>query len=248
MGKMHTEIENFYVSYSDMVTLLLIFFVWLSSISDFDPVKYIEATTSIKNELSGGHPPKDVTGKLKVSNAIKEIELQEKKLEEMKKKINTFIAENHLENDITVSYKKGQLELNLGESVLFDLGSADLKPAASPILHKIASLLDQNDSLISVEGHTDNLPINTGQFPSNWELSAERACSVTRFLIRADVEPERFTVIGRSEFSPLLPNTTPQNKAKNRRVKILLKVDVDKIVKKDKSNSEAQSSETPNKE
>ena len=106
--------------------------------------------------------------------------------------------------------------------VLFDTGEARLKSPAIPILRDIAKLLSElSDNFISVEGHTDNVPIHTEQFPSNLELSTARAISVARFLIdEGKIGAENVSVVGYSENVPVVPNDTPENRMKNRRVEI----------------------------
>lgn len=218
---MHTEIENFYISYSDMITLLLIFFVWLFSMATLDANKFAESASAVQDEMT-----KSPTSKLQ------EIENQQEKLKEMNETIKGFIEQSNLKDQISLKFDKGQLELNLGESVLFEPGQATLKPQATGIMRKISGLLKKNDSIIQIEGHTDNVPINTSAFPSNWELSAARAAVVARTFERDNVPSPRMTVIGKGEHHPLVPNNSALNRAKNRRVSILLKVDSEKILKK----------------
>ena len=221
MAKMHTEVENFYISYSDMVTLLFIFFVWLFSMSTLDANKFAENASAVQDEMSKS-----------TSSKLQEIEKQQEKLKEMNETIKAYIEQAKLKDEISLKFNKGELELNLGESVLFEPGQAILKPQASGIMRKISDLLKKNDSLIQIEGHTDNIPINTKSFPSNWELSAARAAVVARIMENDNVPASRMTVIGKGEHHPLAPNSSSSNRAKNRRVSILLKVDSEKILKK----------------
>jgi chemotaxis protein MotB len=111
--------------------------------------------------------------------------------------------------------------------VLFDTGEDELKPAAGPILTDVAGLLSElSDSFISIQGHTDNVPIRTARFRSNLELSAARALSVARFLVdKGGIDPNNVSVVGYSENLPIVLNDSPENRAKNRRVEIhVLKV------------------------
>lgn len=105
--------------------------------------------------------------------------------------------------------------------ILFDLGKAELKPEAKELLDKIVPVLKENYLYsVWVEGHTDNLPIYTEKFPSNWELSAARAVNVVKYLERRGLEKERLFAVGYGEYRPLLPNDTPEHRAFNRRVEI----------------------------
>ncbi len=222
---LNVEVENFYVSYSDMVTLLLIFFVYLFSISEIDPVKLMAAMNSVKQEMTGAQS---------VDQMVQKLEIEQKKLQQMKQDIQKFITENGLEEKVTVSYQDGQLDLNMGDAVLFPLGSADLKPEALEILKKLSGMFITSDTKIVVEGHTDDIPIK-GAFPSNWELSSARASSVVRFMESTGVASNRFLVIGFNRHSPLVPNDSPEHRARNRRVKITLKPDVQKILEQTKA-------------
>ena len=220
---MKTEVENFYISYSDMVTLLLIFFVYLFSLSEINPVKFLEAQASIQNEMKT--PPN--------SEALKQIDIEKEKLQEMGQKIQKFIEDNHLEGKVSVvyDYKDSKLDLNLGDTVLFELGKANLKPDAQDILAKLAGYFKDSTSKIIVEGHTDNIPIHTVQFPSNWELSAARGASVVHFIEDQNIDSSRFLVMGYNQYLPLVPNNSEENRAKNRRVKISLQPDIPRLLK-----------------
>jgi len=108
-------------------------------------------------------------------------------------------------------------------SVLFDLGSATLRPEALGMLDAVGMALKNTTHYIRVEGHADNLPINTVQFPSNWELSASRSIAVTRYLIgKHGADPRRLASLGYGEFRPLYPNDSDENRARNRRVDIVV--------------------------
>lgn len=113
--------------------------------------------------------------------------------------------------------------ISLQNSVLFDSGSADIRPDAIPILIEVAQALRQVDNNVLVEGYTDNVPIRTAQFPSNWELSASRATNVLRFLVEGNnLDPDRFAAVGYGEYRNIYPNDTEANRQKNRRVDIVI--------------------------
>lgn len=224
--KFKVEVENFYVSYSDMITLLLIFFVYLFSISEIDPVKMMQAVNSVRNEMV-----KETTSTSVSAQMVKKLELEQQKLKEMKKEIQKFIDQNNLKESVSVQYQDGQLDLNLGDAVLFELGRADLKPAAITVLKRLGDLFIKSDSKIVVEGHTDDIPIKSPVFPSNWELSSARASSVVRFMESLGIASSRFTVIGYNQFNAVAPNNSEANRVKNRRVKLTLKPDTEKLLK-----------------
>jgi chemotaxis protein MotB len=127
-------------------------------------------------------------------------------------------------DDISVGIDKDQsIKISASDSLFFDLGKADIKPEAIKFLRNFAEVVKKTKSNIRIEGHTDSFLIHSPTFPTNWELSAIRAVNIARFLIEeAGIEPERFTVVGNSLYKPAVPNTTLENKAKNRRVEIFI--------------------------
>jgi chemotaxis protein MotB len=108
------------------------------------------------------------------------------------------------------------------DKVLFDLGSADLRPQGARVLDAIGPSLAKVGNTLSVEGHTDNIPISGGAFPSNWELSTERATTVLRYLLSKRVSPRRVSAAGYADQRPLVGNDTPAHRARNRRVAIVV--------------------------
>ncbi len=201
----------FFVSLSDLVMLLLIFFIYLYSISTIDAEKFAQTAEALS---SNPKTTKDI---------VKEIVEKQKEVTKMSTEIQTYLKEQELENVVSVQLINQELVLNLGDSLLFDVGSAELKPKAQEVLRNIGKkfLTSKND--IIVEGYTDDVPINTFQFPSNWELSSARASSVVRYLMTMGIEGARFTAVGYDQYYPVKPNNSAENRAKNRRVKITLK-------------------------
>lgn len=137
-----------------------------------------------------------------------------------------------LVRNLTEEVKKGQLQVRqykdmltveVAEQLFFDSGKAALKDSGKEVLKKVAEALKgYEDKVIRVVGHTDNVPIATAQFPSNWELSAARATTVVRFLQGAGIPPDRMTASGRGEYSPIAPNDDADGRRKNRRIEITL--------------------------
>ncbi len=126
--------------------------------------------------------------------------------------------------DITISELQGKLTLSILDRILFDSGQAVIKPEGQEILRKLAAVLDQfPNRQIHVTGHTDNVPIHTTLFPSNWELSAARALAAVRFLVEAaGVNPTRLAAVANGEFQPVADNASPEGRAKNRRIAIVV--------------------------
>jgi chemotaxis protein MotB len=129
--------------------------------------------------------------------------------------------------DVTISQLQGKLTVNILDRVMFDSGEAELKPAGAAVLRKVAAVLAQHPNIkVHVIGHTDNVPIKAAarsRFPSNWELSTTRATAAVRFLTElAGVDPRRLGALGYGEFRPVADNTTPEGRARNRRIAIVI--------------------------
>jgi len=112
--------------------------------------------------------------------------------------------------------------VTFADAVLFGSGSADLKPEIAGVLEKVAKLLSTTPGKFTVEGHTDNVPISSSKYASNWELSTARAASMVHFFIDKGLDPSKFAVAGYAEFRPLDTNATEEGRAKNRRVELVI--------------------------
>ncbi|HID10828.1 MAG TPA: flagellar motor protein [Candidatus Latescibacteria bacterium] len=196
--------EDWQLSYGDMVTLLLTFFVVVVAMSQVNLGVLEEIGASMRQAIRGG-------------------ELRPRySLSELVEDVKRMIEEEELQGQVDVGITPQGIAINLKGAVLFDLGSAELKPQAFPLLTKLAGKLKALPYRVSVEGHTDDLPIHTQRFPSNWELSAARAASVVRFFIQQGIPKERLQAVGLADTQPRAPNTSPEDRAKNRRVVIQL--------------------------
>jgi len=205
------------VTYGDMMSLLLTFFVLLISFSTVHKDEFERAIASLKGAL--GVLPLEMS----LIDFRQQIPRQQaQRFEDVAAKIAEYIRVQGRGEDIDVKRTKEGLKLTMQNPVLFDTGEESLKPAAIPILQDIAGLLSElQDSFISVEGHTDNVPIRTERFPSNLELSAARAISVARFLIdRGGIDYKDVSVRGYGENMPIAPNDSVENRQSNRRVEI----------------------------
>lgn len=145
-----------------------------------------------------------------------------KENEELAEKIEETIAEQNLEGDIDVDFTSQYVELTLNGALLFDSGKANLKDEAYPLMEKVGVILQKYaESVIEVEGHTDNVPINTAKFANNNELSSARALSVFDYLVeKTNLNPALIKHSGRGEYVPVADNATSEGRAKNRRVEI----------------------------
>jgi chemotaxis protein MotB len=143
-------------------------------------------------------------------------------INEISKQLNTALSDLIANKDVIIKQGEDWLELEMKSNVLFYSGEARLETAAVPIIGKIAEILSRSANPIQVEGFTDNNPINTPRFPSNWELSAARAASVVHLLDQYGLDPSRMTAIGYGEFKAIADNATEEGRQKNRRVVLVV--------------------------
>jgi chemotaxis protein MotB len=238
----HENHERWLVSYADFITLLFAFFVVMYAISSVNEGKYKVLSNSLTNAFKnttaqpGGQPIAVIQGApplppkpiAKLDRLPEEKRLDEKKVAQRQKMKN--IAGDIMEalQPLVAQGKVRLLETSRGvtieinDSILFPAGQARLQTTSISAMLAIAQVLAASDFPITIEGHTDNVPIATVQFPSNWELSAMRATTVLRLFNDGGVGAERLTAIGYGETRPVETNTTIEGRARNRRVSILI--------------------------
>ena len=221
-------------TYSDCVTLLLTFFILLYSMSTVDAqkIKAISEAFSVmtgsksdsilefRNEdgnepIIGGESKNDNLGQQSA-----ESEVQSK----MYDKIKEYLEKNQMTANVAdVKADNRGVIIELRDNILFDSGQADLIEGSTDVLDKVNALISTLPNKIVVEGHTDNVPISNSKFPSNWELSTMRATTVVRYFVEdCGQDPARVSAQGYGEYKPLVENTSDENRAKNRRVNILI--------------------------
>ena len=149
---------------------------------------------------------------------------EDEQFKKVKRDLDEYARKNGLRDKLeTEITRRGLVIRLLTDGVLFDSGEAKIKPRAVPVIEKIAGLLQVDDNHpINVEGHTDNVPIHSSQYPTNWELSTARAASVVRLLIADGAPADRLGAVGYAQLHPLAPNTTAKGRSRNRRVEIVL--------------------------
>lgn len=210
------------IVYSGFVLILLCFFIMLSSFSTMEAgkvMRFVKSFTSAVSILPAGI--KFEPGLAVMSDSAEMVEL-ESSLAKIFDNLEELAQQFNLQDQITLAFTHEGLVMRLSEHALFDLGAADIAIEAQPLLQKIGAIISRTDYLIRIEGHTDNLPIHTALFPSNWELSTARAVNVLRYFIKNhNIDPRRLAAEGFSEFHPLVANDRPENRAKNRRVEII---------------------------
>ncbi len=221
------------VTYGDMMTLLLCFFVLLFSMSTLDLEKFSLIISQLQQQLGvldGGRTisREDLIEAGQRDELLGQIERSRLEFEQMFADIMAYLEEKGLEDEVEVAFVDEGLLIRFPGRILFELGEAQLLPQAREILGELSSFFEAVDNDVTVEGHTDDWPINTPEFPSNWELSTTRATNVIRYLIEEKgLPPEQFSAAGYGEFQPIRPNDSPENRAINRRVDILIRRSVE---------------------
>ena len=230
-GKKHEEeaSEAWLLPYSDLMTLLLALFIALFAISQTDQTKLQALAQAFTAAFNTGGPsffdqagPSVSPQRQVMANEdngedaylSNQAYMQENEsLADLQAQLEAYIRENQLEGELSTQLEEEGLMIRIKERALFPSGSAI-----------VANLLAAVPERVLISGHTDTDPINTAQFPSNWELSSVRAMTFMKYLlaINSNLNPARFSAIGYGEYRPIAPNDTPENKQRNRRVEILI--------------------------
>jgi chemotaxis protein MotB len=234
--------EAWLLPYADILTLLLALFIVLFAASEVDSKKFEEISKSFNSELQGG------TGVLEKQAAIETFEdtspvakigedepdkgsqeeithLQDQKdLGNLQEKIESYIKEKGLNPKVQTEMTAKGLVLKIKEGVLYEPGSADITKNSRTIAKEISGLLVTDTPRdIFIEGHTDNVPIVSEEFPTNWELSSSRAINFMKIILEnKKLDPKRFSATGYGEYRPVKSNKTAADRAENRRVEILI--------------------------
>jgi len=211
--------DRWLVSYADLVTLLLAFFTTLYAASTLDASKVAPLNASLQNafalesadEASDG-PPIPV-----------KVVPRTRPLDELKLTLEKQLAQDVENHDADVSVDPRGLVVSMPDDAAFPVGSSDVSPAALGMIGKIADTVRTVPNAIRIEGHTDDVPIRTPRYGSNWELSTARASAVVAYLIQqVGIAPARLSAAGYGEFHPRVANDSPVNRARNRRIDIII--------------------------
>ncbi len=239
------------VTFSDLMTLLLTFFVLLLSNAELDAKKYQEMVQSLHDAFHGqkiiGKPlaavlirteSMEIGSDREKSEQVNENDGQggmpgqdglqpaQEVAKNMYKILEDDLAEEMMDDKVTsMELSNDRILVRFPASVTFSAGSDNLSPEIQQVIRKIGTVMQQYPVNVSITGHTDSIPINTGRFRSNWDLSAARAASFAHELIDiADLASDRVTVIGKADAMPLNDNSTAENRSKNRRIELLIQV------------------------
>lgn len=219
--KPEEEAGDWALTFADMMTLLLCFFILIMSIADINPEKYNAVAEHLSDAMGGekAKPASSPQARFKVDPLQAELLSLRLALAESVGKEN---------KDVQLQLRPDSVAVVLKGAVFFDSGEADLTPRARVLMRDIAAPLLKAGYPMTIEGHTDDIPISTGRFPSNWELSAARAAAVARYLEDLGFPHGKISILGMADTRPVLPNrdaqgqAIPKNQAQNRRITILV--------------------------
>ncbi len=238
--KAHVNHERWLVSYADFITLMFAFFVVMYATSKADVKKQIQMANSIdaafrtlglfqQNPIKNGAAGLAHNQEAPVTpiNVIMNDELMaplavKVDLEKLQDRLSGMLSNQIAEHVVSMRIGRDGLVISLREAGFYDSGSAEVHPSSLPILNKIATTLVTTPYDIRIEGHTDNVPIHTEQFDTNWELSTTRATRLTRFFVANNFAPYRMEASGYAEFHPVASNDTAEGRSQNRRIDIIV--------------------------
>jgi chemotaxis protein MotB len=215
-------------TYGDMVTLILCFFVLLFAMSSVDAEKFKQAVISLQGSLGplkGGRTLEEgiepnASGEEGVSaGSSPQYELD---TQHVAYTINSYLRSEGLDRSIQATVSQRGVAVSISDQFLFESGSAELKPEGQRVLYKIATLARDAVPAVSVEGHTDAVPLRGGRYRDNWGLSSARAAVVASYLATdAGVSPQKLQAVGYGPYRPLVPNDSAEHRALNRRVDLI---------------------------
>lgn len=200
------DTDNWMLSYADLMTLLFAFFALLLAFSDLNEIKIEIVSKAMNRAMGGARVEPEVT------------------LAQVQAELNELIQKENLSTQVKVNRDREGVSLSLRGSTFYESGSTKLLKTSKPFLKMVARQIDKVPYQITVEGHTDNVPIKSDRFPSNWELSTSRACSVVRFFEDAGIPSYRLRATGYGDTkpeNPILGNSTSEARAQNRRIIIM---------------------------
>ena len=213
--------EIWLLTLSDLLMLLMIFFVFLLAAPIVQATK--SAQTPLPSAAKPAAPPMIAAAKPAVAPvAGKAHESQDKQaVAALENDLQKILGKPEDQQGVTVNRRSQFIVITFPEQILFDSGQAQMKTDVGPTLEKVAVfIINHPDLSVEIQGHTDDRPINSARYPSNWELSADRATQVAKTLVQLGANPEQIATKGFGEYHPIVPNATDTDRLKNRRVEI----------------------------
>lgn len=236
--------ETWLVPYSDILTLLLALFIVLFASTQIDQKKFEQMAQSFNSAFQGNPSifesvrtvPQPMESQPQTIDKVPSVfstigneragnfQQETAQLLDAKRKLDKYIEDNNLTGGFGTMLTDDGLLVRIKDSALFESGRADLVPTSREYANAIAKMLAVLPQKVVISGHTDNIPINTAEFPTNWDLSSKRALNFMKYLLAQEpkLQPARFSAIGHGEYRPTAANTTTEGRAQNRRVEVLI--------------------------
>ncbi len=217
------------MTYADLVTLLLVFFVLLYSISSTEQKRFLSEVAAVKSQIEASGLLSDAMDLFEFPTyGSDQIPLEHRiglqsRQEAIIRDINKNITQNHDNNEIKTFVHMGKIVIRIDGRYVFKPGSAQLNIGFIPVLRDLEKIMNRfPDYILNIKGHTDDVFISSVKYPSNWELSSARATEVLKYMIQSGIAPERLTATGYGSTQPIVPNNSTENRTKNRRVDFIL--------------------------
>lgn len=226
--------ERWLLTYSDLITLLMIFFVIMYSMSNVDSQKYDSLASSLNTSLSpsfsiidgGSNNIGSGTNSASGNNnflSSSSLNQEPSPSQEIENKLKTYLESHNLTTQVNLHIEPQGLILSLNETIFFESGKAEVQPKYKQNLLEICEILNTFDNNVVIEGYTDNVPISNSHFKSNWELAAVRAINVVHlFTDEGHIDPSKLSATSYGEYRPIASNDTAEGRSKNRRIDIVL--------------------------
>jgi len=217
--------EAWLLPYSDLMTLLLAVFIVLFAVSQIDQAKSEQMAAEFSEQMMNQSYNAAIVSKMndpKKEGAASGVSEQDQ-MEDLKAQLDEMLKSENLTASVTTNIDNRGLVVSLSNAIFFDPGSAEIKKENIKALLEIADMVSIMDNYIRIEGHTDNIPMNSALYRSNWDLSAARAANVVRLLTEeSKISPDRLIAVGYGEYRPIADNSTEEGRAKNRRIDIIV--------------------------
>jgi len=233
-GEIHEEHadESWLIPYADMLTLLLALFVVLYAMSNVDKAKFDALAAAFHTQIMEGGgltfipslaPPDRTTQPMPPDEDEDEDAREQAMLEAMQESLQIYLEAAGLLAEVSTSIDQRGLVISMNNALFFESASADINPDYEGIIVQIGGMINRLDNYIRIEGHTDDMQINTERYPSNWELSGARASRVLRvFVYDSGIDPRKVSAVGYGEYKPVASNATAEGRQENRRVDVIV--------------------------
>ncbi|MFO7985579.1 MAG: flagellar motor protein MotB [Desulfatiglandaceae bacterium] len=214
------------IIYTGFILIMLCFFIMLCAFSTIEKSKVEKFVASFSRAVSVMPKGVKVHPGNQVRHFLPDIADEQGEMALIFQELQKIQGELGLAEEFSFSFVRNGIVVRLANQALFDLGVAEISDEAIPVLDRIGRIISDCDYPVQINGHTDNIPIHTDTYPSNWELSTARAANVLRYFVEIlGIPPERLSAAGFGEFQPIVSNESPERRAENRRVEIIFSLE-----------------------